>query len=69
MSGNEDGRVTQLDVIGYVVMPEHVHLLLSEAGYRHYALGEAGAAQIESPVAAWTRRQIGKNSALKLLEN
>src|SRR5271166_3016470 len=116
-------------VIGYVVMPEHVHLLVSEperatlsraiqslkqsvsqklnghhghfwqaryydfnvftpkkrvekldyihrnpvhrglvtqaedrpwSSYRHYALGESGTVQIESPVAAWKRRQVGR---------
>ncbi len=128
-------RSYQLDVIGYVVMPEHVHLLLSEperatlaraiqalkqsvsqklkapdgrfwqtryydfnvfteekrveklkyihrnpvhrglvahpedwpwSSYRHYALGEVGTVQIESPVAAWRRRQVGKPNVLTL---
>jgi putative transposase len=121
-------RSYRLRVIGYVVMPEHVHLLLTEperailsraiqslkqsvsqklnshhghfwqaryydfnvlsaakrveklkyihrnpvhrglvekpedwpwSSYRHYALGELGTVQIESPVAAWKRRQVG----------
>jgi putative transposase len=125
----------QLDVIGYVVMPEHVHLLVSEperatlaraiqalkqsvsqklkapdgrfwqtryydfnvftaakrveklkyihrnpvhrglvekpedwpwSSYRHYALGELGTVQIESPVAAWKRRQVGIEKVLSL---
>ena len=34
--------------------------------YRHYALGEVGAVQIESPVAAWKRRQVGNPKALAL---
>ena len=32
----------QFDVIGYVVMPEHVHLLLSEPGKDLLAVGSAG---------------------------
>jgi len=128
----------RLDVIGYVVMPEHVHLLLSEperatlaraiqalkqsvsqklkapdgrfwqtryydfnvftkakrieklkyihrnpvhrglvdkpeawpwSSYRHYALGDVGTVQIESPVAAWKRRQVGGENALALPKN
>ena len=131
-------RRYRLDVIGYVVMPEHVHLLVSEperatlsrtiqslkqsvsqklnghhghfwqaryydfnvfttekrveklkyihrnpvkrglvelpeqwpwSSYRHYAMGEAGAVEIESSVAAWKRRQIGKKNTLTLPEN
>ena len=130
-------RSYRLDVIGYVVMPEHVHLLLSEperatlaraiqalkqsvsqklkapdgrfwqtryydfnvftaakrveklkyihrnpvhrglvaqpedwpwSSYRHYALGEVGTVQIESTVAAWKRRQVGKSNILLLPE-
>ena len=38
------------------------------SSYRHYALGEVGAVQIESPVAAWKRRQIGHPNALALPE-
>ena len=128
-------RSYRLDVIGYVVMPEHVHLLVTEperatlaraiqalkqsvsqklkapdgrfwqtryydfnvgtpqkrveklkyihrtpvhrglverpedwpwSSYRHYALGEVGTVQIESPVAAWKRQQAGKENALIL---
>ena len=128
-------RSYRLDVIGYVVMPEHVHLLVSEperatlsraiqalkqsvsqklkapdgrfwqtryydfnvftpqkrieklkyihrnpvhrglvekpedwpwSSYRHYALGEIGTVQIESPVAAWKRRQLGNKIVLLL---
>jgi len=39
------------------------------SSYRHYALGESGTVQIESPVAAWKRRQIGKQNTLTLPEN
>jgi putative transposase len=122
-------------VIGYVVMPEHVHLLVTEperatlaraiqslkqsvsqklnshhghlwqaryydfnvlsaakrveklkyihrnpvhrglvarpedwpwSSYRHYAIGEVGTVQIESPVVAWKRRQVGNPKALVL---
>jgi putative transposase len=122
-------------VIGYVVMPEHVHLLVTEperatlaraiqslkqsvsqklnshhghfwqaryydfnvlsaakrveklkyihrnpvhrglvarpedwpwSSYRHYATGEVGTVQIELPVSAWKRRQVGKQNALTL---
>ena len=125
----------RFDVVGYVVMPEHVHLLVSEperatlsraiqalkqsvsqklnshhghfwqaryydfnvftaqkrveklkyihmnpvqrelvakredwpwSSYRHYAFGEVGAVQIESPVAAWKRRQVVKSNSLTL---
>ena len=128
-------RSYRFDVIGYVVMPEHVHLLVSEperatlaraiqalkqsvsqklkapdgrfwqtryydfnvftaakrieklkyihrnpvqrglvtqpedwpwSSYRHYALGEVGTVQIESPFAAWKRRQVGRQNALVL---
>ena len=38
------------------------------SSYRHYALGEAGVVQIESPVAAWKRRQTGKQKTLALPE-
>src|SRR5271165_2724926 len=124
-------------VIGYVVMPEHVHLLVTEperatlaraiqalkqsvsqrlnghhgrfwqaryydfnvgtaqkrveklkyihrnpvhrdlvarpedwlwSSYRHYAMREVGTVQIESPVAAWKRRQVGKQEILFLPE-
>jgi putative transposase len=34
--------------------------------YRHYALGELGTVQIESPVAAWKRRQVGNENVLSL---
>ncbi|HEY4931142.1 MAG TPA: transposase [Terriglobales bacterium] len=130
-------RSYRLFVIGYVVMPEHVHLLVTEPGratlaraiqslkqsvsqklnshhghlwqaryydfsvftpkkrveklkyihrnpvhrglvaraedwpwssYRHYALGEVGTVQIESPVAAWKRRQVGTQNVLVLPE-
>jgi putative transposase len=130
-------RSYRFEVIGYVVMPEHVHVLLSEperatlsraiqslkqsasrklnghhghfwqaryydfnvftpekrveklkyihrnpvhrglverpedwpwSSYRHYALGEVGTVQIESPVAAWKRRQIDKPITLALPE-
>ena len=33
---------------------------------RHYALGEVGSVQIESPVATWKRRQVGNPSVLTL---
>jgi putative transposase len=128
-------RSYRFHVIGYVVMPEHVHLLVSEperatlsraiqalkqsvsqklnghdghfwqaryydfnvrtpekrveklkyihrnpvhrglvdkpedwpwSSYRHYALGEVGAVPIESPVAAWKRRQAGNPNVLAL---
>ena len=128
-------RSYRLFVIGYVVMPEHIHLLVSEperatlaraiqslkqsvsqklnshhghfwqaryydfnvftpkkrvekldyihrnavhrglikrredwpwSSYRHYATGEVGTVQIESPVAAWKRRQVGRQNALVL---
>src|SRR5215469_8362175 len=134
----ETRRSYRLKVVGYVVMPEHVHLLVSEperatlstaiqalkqsvsqklnghhgnfwqaryydfnvlsaakrveklkyihlnpvqrglvsrredwpwSSYRHYALGEPGTVQIESPLAAWKRRQIGKKNTLTLPEN
>ena len=130
-------RSCRLFVIGYVVMPEHVHLLVTEperatlaraiqslkqsvsqklnshhghlwqaryydfsvftpkkrveklkyihrnpvhrglvaraedwpwSSYRHYALGEVGTLQIESPVAAWKRRQVGTQNVLVLPE-
>ena len=130
-------RSYRLAVIGYVVMPEHVHLLVSEperatlaraiqalkqsvsqklkardgrfwqtryydfnvftaakrieklkyihrnpvhrglvehpedwpwSSYRHYAFGQPGTVQIESPVAAWKRRQAGKSNLLLLPE-
>ena len=134
----EQARVKYgLFVVGYVVMPEHVHLLVSEperhtlataikaikqsvarrqvktgehfwqgryydfnvgtaqkkveklkyihrnpvhrglvarpedwpwSSYHHYATGEAGTVQIESPVAAWKRRQLGKQHTLVLPE-
>lgn len=128
-------RSYQFYVIGYVVMPEHVHLLVTEperatlaramqalkqsvsqklnarhgrfwqtryydfnvwspekrveklkyihrnpvhrglvhkpddwpwSSYRHYATGEVGTVQIESPVAAWKRRQFGSQNVLVL---
>ncbi len=36
------------------------------SSYRHYAMGEVGTVQIESPVAAWKRRQVGKENLLSL---
>jgi putative transposase len=36
------------------------------SSYRHYAIGEVGTVQIESPVSAWKRRQVGKQNALTL---
>ena len=36
------------------------------SSYRHYALGEVGTVQIESPVAAWKRRRAGKSNPLLL---
>ena len=36
------------------------------SSYRHYALGKVGTVQIESPVAAWKGRQIGKKNTLTL---
>jgi len=39
------------------------------SSYRHYTLGEAGTVQIESPVAAGKRRQVGKKNRLTLPEN
>ena len=128
-------RRYRFNVIGYVVMPEHVHLLVSESerptlaralqslkqsvsqklnahhgrfwqtryydfnvwssekrveklkyihrnpvnrglverpqdwlwsSYRHYATGDVGTVTIESPVAAWKRRQVGNQKALVL---
>src|SRR5271166_4681353 len=125
----------RLFVIGYVVMPEHIHLLVSEperatlaraiqslkqsvsqklhshhghfwqaryydfsvftpkkrveklnyihrnpvhrglvdkpedwpwSSFRHYATGEVGTVQIESPVSAWKRRQLGNQNVLIL---
>jgi putative transposase len=38
------------------------------SSYRHYARGETGAVQIESPVAAWKRRQIDHPNSLALPE-
>jgi putative transposase len=38
------------------------------SSYLHYALGELGTVQIESPVAAWKRRQAGKSNILLLPE-
>ena len=38
------------------------------SSYRHYALGEAGTVQIESPVASWKRRQVGNQNILVLPE-
>ena len=130
-------RSYRFHVIGYVVMPEHVHLLLTEperatlaraiqslkqsvsqklkapdgrfwqtryydfnvctpqkrveklkyihrnpvyrglverpeawpwSSFRHYATGEVGTVEIESPVAAWKRRQVGKQNILVLSE-
>ena len=39
------------------------------SSYRHYALGEVGTVQIESPVAAWKRRQVGSTNVLALPKN
>ncbi len=39
------------------------------SSYRHYALGELGTVQIESPVAAWKRRQVGSTNVLALPKN
>ncbi len=134
----EQARVKYgLFVFGYVVMPEHVHLLVSEpeqatlatalkaikqsvarrqvktgehfwmeryydfnvgtpqkraeklkyihrnpvhrglveepedwpwSSYRHYATGEVGTIQIESPVAGWKRRQVANQNTLVLPE-
>jgi putative transposase len=36
------------------------------SSYRHYALGEDGTVQLESPVAAWKRRQAGKGNSLNV---
>ncbi len=36
------------------------------SSYRHYAMGEVGTVQIESPVSTWKRRQIGKENVLTL---
>lgn len=36
------------------------------SSYRHYALGELGTVQIESPVATWKRRQVGNTNGLTL---
>ena len=38
------------------------------SSYRHYTMGEDGTVQIESPVAAWKRRQAGNPSRLVLPE-
>jgi putative transposase len=39
------------------------------SSYRHYALGESGAVQIESPVASWKLRQRGRHNTLLLPED
>ena len=39
------------------------------SSYRHYASGEVRTVQIESPVAAWKRRQVGNQNALVLPKN
>jgi len=39
------------------------------SSYRHYATGEVGTVQIESPVAAWKRRRVGKQNTLVLPED
>ena len=39
------------------------------SSHRHYALGEVGTVQIESPVAAWKRRQVGSTNVLALPKN
>jgi putative transposase len=36
------------------------------SSYRHFALGELGSVQIESPLAAWKRRQVGGANILAL---
>jgi putative transposase len=36
------------------------------SSYSHYASGEVGTVQIESPVAAWKRRQVGNQNTLVL---
>lgn len=36
------------------------------SSYRHYATGEVGTVQVESPVSAWKRRQVGKQNTLAL---
>ena len=38
------------------------------SSYRHYALGEVGTIQIESPASAWKRRQLTNQSTLVLPE-
>ncbi len=39
------------------------------SSYRHCALGELGTVQIESPVAAWKRRQVGRTNVLVIPKN
>jgi putative transposase len=39
------------------------------SSYRHYAMGEVGTVRIESPVAAWKRRQVGSANVLSLPKN
>jgi putative transposase len=45
---------------GLVELPEQ----WTWSSYRHYATGEAGTVQIESPMSAWKRRQVGTEPKL-----
>lgn len=38
------------------------------SSYRHYATGEVGTVRIESPVAAWKRRQVGRQGTFVVPE-
>jgi len=69
--GTPQKRVEKLKYIhrnpvhrGLVERPEH----WPWSSYRHYATGEVGTVQIDSPVAAWKRRQVGNQNILVLPE-
>ena|SRR5271165_2196235 len=59
-------RSYQFYVIGYVVMPEHVHLLLSEPDRATLATALAGAEAIGFPKTNRTPRKILANALLRL---
>jgi REP-associated tyrosine transposase len=65
----DDKRVEKLQYMhhnpvkrGLVELPEQ----WPWSSYRHYATGEVGTVEIESPVSAWKRRQFGNQNALVL---
>jgi len=72
---NVFSRAKRLEKLKYIHRnPVHRGLVTRPEGwlwssYRHYAFGEPGTVQIESPLAAWKRRQIGKKNTLTLPEN